>query len=497
MGFFDSVRSALSLRSSAAPAPTSTPEAAPALPASTSTSSGTAERRMSGGKPPVVKLLEAPHALTTLVTYRALDARPQDWFNVMQRADQGDTAAMIEMFNDARDRDGHLDGVARKRSQSMVGRPITFRVPDGYEEDPEAHRAVAATRRALLCDSRGFKKALQHLMQAPVDGWAVCETFWRTNREGWWIPHLEPVLTVNTAFQLGTLKPGYYADHNRIHTSVIPFEEHPDKFVVHIPITGRSDYPWRRGAMRSCIIPSFVKRNGIKFWMTLAERFGMPQPFAKVPRGVDHDGKPTDDLFAEAEKAMQNLGRVWSMVVSNTIEIDSIPGSGNVRGEVHQKLIEWANTTQSVAMLGQNLTTVVQGGSFAAAESHRWVAGDLHLADATELADSLTEQVVEPFIRYNLPGAPVPIAEISTAQKQVFTENDVLHGTASRDERRRTLGHDAIPDGKGADYERTTSVQVPGYVPPPDGPSTEPTDPEDEGEPEDEEGSERSWPHAV
>src|SRR5690606_30981865 len=101
--------------------------------------------------------------------------------------------------------------------------------------------------------------------------------------------------------------------------------------------------------------------------------------------------------------ALKNLSRVWSMVVTQGVEIESIPGSGNVSADVHKALIEWAETTESIAVLGQNLTTKVEGGSFAAAEAHRYVAGDIHLADATELGETITQQLIAPLVRYNWP----------------------------------------------------------------------------------------------
>ena len=213
--------------------------------------------------------------------------------------------------------------------------------------------------------------------------------------------------------------------------------------------------------MRSAIIPSFIKRNGLKFWMTLAERFGMPQPYAVIPEGEDDDDEDTDGLVAKTKDALANLGRIWSMVVSEGVEINSIEGAGNVNADVHEKLIQWANTAQSIGLLGQNLTTEVSGGSFAAAEAHRFVAGDLHLADATELAETITQQVVEPLVRYNWPGAPVPVLEISTAPRQTVQVEDVREGIFSPDERRRSMGYEAQTDDRGADYRPPVKVQVP------------------------------------
>lgn len=415
--------------------------------------------------PPLAEALEMLSPWSRLVEYGAIAPDPVAWFRVMERADTGDTGPMIDVFSDARDRDSHLDGITRKRVQSMMGRPIVVRPPDGYEDDAEANDCAQWVRSVLLYQSRSFRAQLTHLMTGAPYGYAVSTIRWATNRDGEWVPHLEWAHVNRFAFTRDTREIGYYEGTYRNHASVRALSDCPrDSFVVHMPMGGRSDYPWRRGPMRSCVMPSFIKRNGLQFWMTLAERFGMPQPFATVPAGIDDDGSRTDSTVANVKAALKNLSRVWSLVVSEGVKIDSIPGSGNVSAEVHKALIEWAEMTQSISVLGQNLTTKVEGGSFAAAESHRYVAGDIHLADATELGETITQQVVEPLIRYNRPGAPVPILEVSTGAKQVPTPEMVRDGIYSDDEIRRGMGHEAKPDGSGKDYRRPVLVAVPEQI---------------------------------
>lgn len=417
--------------------------------------------RVGRNGPPVGQVLGDLSPYTRLVEYGAIDASPGDWFRAMTRADTGDTGSMIDLFADARDRDSHLDGVIRKRVQSMMGRPIVFRPADGLENDNEANDIARRVRRILLFESQQFRSMLTHLMTGAAYSYAVSPLRWTTNGSGEAVPHLQWAHCNRFAFTPDTREIGFYSGPYRSSQNIIPLSKYPDCFVAHVPMGGRSDYPWRRGPVRSCIIPSFIKRNGLQFWMTLAERFGMPQPYAIVPPGIDHDGESSNDTVAQVREALRNLSRVWTMVVTEGVEIDSIPGSGNVSADVHKALIEWAETTESISMLGQNLTTKVEGGSFAAAEAHRYVAGDIHLADATELGETITQQVIAPMVRYNWPGAPVPICEISTGAKQVPTIEMVKEGAYSDDELRRMMGHEAKPDGSGKDYRRPVSVAVP------------------------------------
>src|SRR5687767_7153857 len=141
--------------------------------------------------PPVPQVMAPPGPASRLVDYLAIDAEPSDWFRTMERADSGDTGPMMDLFSDARDRDSHLDGVVRKRVQQMMGRPMVFHPPVGYERDKEAIDAAQFVSRALLEESRGFRSQLCGLMAGAVYGYAVSKIRWRTNWASERIPHLE------------------------------------------------------------------------------------------------------------------------------------------------------------------------------------------------------------------------------------------------------------------------------------------------------------------
>lgn len=449
MGFISDLRGAMA------------PQAiAQAMRSSSTTSTTAPTARLGKTGPSVGRILQPTDARSTTVRYEAMSPDPQRWFSILASADQGHTGPMIDLFYDARLRDSHLAGVAAKRTQSMMGRPVVFRPPEGLETDPEALAVARDVRRILLTETRfrsadgvslGFRSGLQHLMSAATDGYSVAPVNWTVNWNGEHVPHLEFAHGNLFGWDRQTRRLGFY-ESGRAWGNVCPLSEYQDRFVAHVPMNGTSDHPWRRGALRSCIVPSFLKREGLRFWLVLTERFGMPQPYAIVPAGIDDDGESTTSVVKQTKEALLSLSRHWAGVFGKGVEIGSIPGSGAVDADAHKALIDWAEMTTSIALLGQNLTTKVEGGSFAAAEAHRYVAGDIHLADATELGETITQQLVEPIVRYNWPGAPVPVCEISTGQKQVFTLEDVQEGVCSPDEYRRTKGHEAMSEGRGASY---------------------------------------------
>ena len=69
--------------------------------------------------------------------------------------------------------------------------------------------------------------------------------------------------------------------------------------------------------------------------------------------------------------------------------------------EMFPKQIETANAELSILLVGQNLTSEVQGGSFAAAKIHQNVRDDLVRFDAEALATTLREQVLSWWAEFN------------------------------------------------------------------------------------------------
>ena len=177
--------------------------------------------------PPIFEGIPMPSSSQTILTYEALDANPQSWFRIMERADQGHCGPMIDMFCDARDRDIHLDGVARKRAQSMMGRPLAFRPADGLERDPEALDIAKRVRRALVFESRNFRSRLTHLMQAPVDGYAVSPIRWASNADGIYVPHLQWAHANRFGFRRLDFEIGYYTGSYRSATNIRALCEDP------------------------------------------------------------------------------------------------------------------------------------------------------------------------------------------------------------------------------------------------------------------------------
>lgn len=425
-----------------------------------------------GGGPPIGTLVNAPRHYSPIVRQLAIDADPAKVTAIYNRADFGDTPDLMDLFDGARDHDARLNAVSVKRIQGIQRCPIVFEPPEELKDDREAKQVAADVSRILLRESRKFRQQVGALAHGALNGYAVSEKVWRQNADGEWVPDLKWKHPDRFCW-LDEDTPAWCEQRwiTASSSQAIPLADYTGKFVVHAPMAGRASYPWRRGAYRPLILLSLAKRFGVRWWAQLIERFGMPQLWANVPDNVDNDDDRAAGIVQQILASFQDLNEDWAAVFGAGVRVNSIPLSGQVRSDLHKSFVDWVNVELAIGVLGQNLTTEVQGGSLAAATAHRFVADDVLEADGDEADETLTQQVVEDVVRYNWPGAPVPRARIITSREQPWTVQDVQEGLASPDEYRSHKGAGALPGGQGTDLRRPLSVQVPpGFPTSPFGP---------------------------
>ncbi len=370
----------------------------------------------------------------------------QNLVSTLIESEQGNMSRLMPLYDDMRERDPRLDAVCRTRVLALTGKDWTLRPPAGMERDASALEAVERMTRALsLLPS--ITQLIAQLMDGALRGYSVVEMEWGM-RDG-----------VHVPVELYWRDPSRFAfdDQMVIHRSDtgdawpgIPLSDFgPDRFIIHSPSGGRACYVTRRGALRPCLWPSMTKRYGLRWWLVAAERFGQPAPILKVPDG-------DDNLFDDAADMLRGLNEDWQAVITEGMELELLPGSGNFTGELHSKMVDLANTEMAVAILGQNLSTEVQGGSYAAAKVHDAVRLDYLAADASELADTLRRDLLEPIMRYNWPGLPVPNWQFTLVQPETaeVQEWHVLGGVVSINETREALGFAAL-NNEAAEEQQT------------------------------------------
>lgn len=151
-----------------------------------------------------------------------------------------------------------------------------------------------------------------------------------------------------------------------------------------------------RALIRRLALPWLSKNYAVSDWNRYSEAHGSPTKVGRHPAGAAEQDKAAflASLRALANDAAAVVPEGWNVEL-----LEAKVGSG----EVFEKLIDWADKAIAVAVLGQNLTTDVEGGSHAAAQVHENVRQDLIDSDTETLATTTREQVIVWWAEYNFP----------------------------------------------------------------------------------------------
>lgn len=150
-----------------------------------------------------------------------------------------------------------------------------------------------------------------------------------------------------------------------------------------------------RALLRAVAIPWLSKNFALADWNRAGEVWGGPTRVGKAPVGASDTERRAfrDDLASLAHSSSVVLPEGWDVEL-----LEGKPGTG----ELHERLVDWADKAIAITVLGQNLTTDVQGGSLAAAEVHENVRSDLKQNDDHVLSTTSREEVIVWWAEFNL-----------------------------------------------------------------------------------------------
>ena len=207
----------------------------------------------------------------------------------------------------------------------------------------------------------------------------------------------------------------------RTRSNLIQGEPLPEKKFLLPRYNPTYDNPYGERVLSRCFWPVTFKKGGLKFWLRFIEKFGGAWVIAK--HDPQADKKAIDDLADRLERAIQDAVLVIPEGDSAQI-VEAAGKSGS--SSLYKDLKTTCDEDIAICILGQNLTTSVQGGSRAAAEVHERVRheikdGDKHIV--VETMATLIDWICE--VNFG-PGEARPVFEL-------FEEEEVDQKLATRD----------------------------------------------------------------
>lgn len=312
-----------------------------------------------------------------------------EWTNAELRvarllADGGTLSYAAELVDELR-ADSRVAGVLPQRVNGLLGLPLSF------EASGDGRRRGRAVR-ALEADEDWWQIAPEHEL-ADLQTWGLllgvglAELVWTTNERGRAIPRLKCWDPRWLRWEWSTRR--WLLRTQDEETEIIPGG---GKWLLYTPYG--ASRPWSKGLWRALAKWWLLKSFGLEDWARHGEMHGSP-----IRVGVAPEGSQAEDREAFAAD-LAEIGRDTSIVPPPGYRLELLE-AGAKTWEQFPKQIETANAELSILLVGQNLTSDVQGGSFAAAKIHQNVRDDLIRFDAEALSTALHDQVLTWWAEFN------------------------------------------------------------------------------------------------
>lgn len=334
--------------------------------------------------------------------------------SIIAEADTGYPYRLMDLANEARQKDGHLQSVLHTRETAITTLKWTVRAPEkARKRDKKVALFVERALRQsggnveVASDLCGFSDMLAHLAGAAYYGWGVAETVMVRDGKylvpsGW--KRIAPRRFIFTQ-ETGRLHHFDQTGGNRPYPGIDLLKEYPGRFIVHQPrITG--DIQAREGLCRVLMWPALFRNWDVRDWLQLAELAWKPWRTGQYKANAQQ--RTIDDLVDILDRMASTGVAVYPETADVKVEW---PRNGFSGTSAHGELAAFLAAEMSKAVLGQTLTTE-QGrvGSQALGRVHDEVRKDIVEADATSIAATIRRHLIAPLVRMNF-GADVMVPE--------------------------------------------------------------------------------------
>jgi phage gp29-like protein len=180
---------------------------------------------------------------------------------------------------------------------------------------------------------------------------------------------------------------------------------------------------WIRGAIRAVAEPFLGRHWARRDWFRWSEKYGLGIMKAETPAAAD----PTERSNFVAQVA--NIGSETTVLLGKGVDEHNSYGlelleSQQTAWEGFPGLIDSCDMAIVLALLFQNLSTEVKGGSFAATSAHMDILQNGITDDNAAWRSTLHAQVARPFAYFNFGDADLaPFTDWDVASQKVYTSN--------------------------------------------------------------------------
>jgi phage gp29-like protein len=315
------------------------------------------------------------------------------------------------------DRDPHAGSVLQTRYLSVVGKEWSIEPgksglkngqPIATPQDEEISGFVKQTLEAC-----NFDQIRMELLQAVLYGFFAAEVMWAVRDGQYVIDKFYSKHPRRFCFDLDR-NPRLLTLDNMIVGDLLPER----KFIVFT--FGSSDNPYGKGLGSSLWWPVWFKKNGIKFWLTFLDKFGMPTGVGKYPAGT---------LKEEQDKLLEAIGLIHSetgVIVPDNMAVELLEAARS--GQVtYESLCQFMDRSISKRVIGQTASTEGTPGKLGNEQAQDDVRQEIVEADSDLLDACLNATVIRWLVDYNYPGViSYPKIETFAGKKPDLTAKSAI-----------------------------------------------------------------------
>lgn len=297
----------------------------------------------------------------------AIDKLPR----ILQLAEMGDLAAQADLFEDMKEKDGHIFSEMAKRKNALLGLDWAIQPPENATaNEKKITEQVSEWMRAIP----DLEDVTLNAAEAIGHGFACQELEWE-REDGVWLPskfHLRSHRWFCTTPDTN--------DEIRLNDGSMPGGElWPFGWLVHTH-NAKSGFIAQSGLYRVLVWPYLFKNYSTRDLAEFLEVYGLPMRVGTYMQGASDEEK--NKLLA----ALVMLGRNAAGIIPQGTEI-KFESAAQGQADPFVAMIEWCERTESKVILGGTLTSQADGktSTNALGNVHNEVRHDILVADARQL----------------------------------------------------------------------------------------------------------------
>ncbi|MGX2968793.1 DUF935 domain-containing protein [Ursidibacter arcticus] len=328
---------------------------------------------------------------------RKLDEHPSNKItpaklkSLLEDAENGDIVAQAQLFMDIEEQDSDIGNAIQTRKRSLLTLDWQIKAP---RNATPAEEKLTEEVDELFHQIGYLDDLIMDCMDAVGHGFSAIEILWAF-RQGKWLPdkfiHRPPSwFKLDKHDNLLLMTPDNALGE--------PLIEH--KWVVH-KHKNRSVQLARNGLFRTLAWLYMFKHYSLFDFAEFLELYGFPIRIGKYGAGAT-EGEKKSLLRALADIGHNAAG---IMPDSMKIELHNAANGTSQGNNPYLQMVDWCEKSIARVVLGQTLTSGADGktSTNALGNVHNEVRRDLLVSDARQLEQTITQQVILPYLLINFP----------------------------------------------------------------------------------------------